>query len=149
MRKKITKPALDTILVAVVLVVSYVIFARFDVLEMIVELSRKYEDYEIDEIVSTLIVLVLGLVFFSIRRLLETLQAKRDIEKKNDDLQKALEEVKTLTGVIPICAHCKEIRDDEGSWNQLEQYISEHSTAQFSHGICEKCLKKYYPEEAD
>ena len=55
-------------------------------------------------------------------------------------------EIKTLQGIIPICMHCKEIRDDKGYWNKLEKYITEHSDAQFSHGLCEKCKEKYYSE---
>lgn len=62
------------------------------------------------------------------------------------ELQKSLHQVKTLEGVIPICMHCKEIRDDEGSWNKLEKYISEHSEAKFSHSLCGKCLKEHFPE---
>lgn len=74
-------------------------------------------------------------------------KAEIEREKLIKDLQKALEEIKTLKGIIPICMHCKGIRDDKGSWNKLEKFITEHSEAQFSHGICEECLKKYYPEE--
>lgn len=59
------------------------------------------------------------------------------------------EELLTLKGIIPICMHCKKIRDVKGAWNQLEKYISEHSEAQFSHGICDKCLKENYPEDND
>jgi hypothetical protein len=58
-------------------------------------------------------------------------------------------EVQQLKGIIPICMHCKEIRDDKGYWNQLEKYISEHSEAQFSHSICDECLEKYYPEATE
>ena len=61
-------------------------------------------------------------------------------------LHKALEKVKTLSGFLPICASCKKIRDDKGYWNQIEAYISEHSEAEFSHGICPECCKKLYPE---
>ena len=61
-------------------------------------------------------------------------------------LKNALNEVKTLKGFIPICAHCKNIRDDQGYWNQVEKYISENLDAQFSHGICPECIKKYYSE---
>ena len=72
-------------------------------------------------------------------------------ERKNDsyisELQQALENIKVLSGIIPICMHCKQIRDDKGYWNKLEKFISEHSDAQFSHGICDACLEKYYPEE--
>ena len=64
------------------------------------------------------------------------------------DKKKAEEEIKTLRGIIPICMHCKEIRDDKGYWNQLEKYISEHSYAAFSHGICDKCLEKIYSKTA-
>ena len=63
-----------------------------------------------------------------------------------DTLEKTLQEVKTLKGLIPICASCKKVRDDEGYWNQIETYISDHSDAKFSHGICPECAKKLYPE---
>jgi len=58
------------------------------------------------------------------------------------ELQQALEEVRTLQGIIPICSTCKKIRDDRGAWNQLESYISRHSQARFSHGYCPDCVKK-------
>ena len=61
------------------------------------------------------------------------------------DLEKALSKVKTLSGLLPICSYCKKIRDDKGYWNQIESYIRDHSEAEFSHGICQECAKKYYP----
>jgi hypothetical protein len=57
-----------------------------------------------------------------------------------------LDEVKTLKGIIPICASCKKIRDDSGYWNQIELYIKEHSEADFSHSICPDCARKLYPD---
>ena len=62
------------------------------------------------------------------------------------DLQEALAKVKTLSGFLPICASCKKIRDDKGYWNHVEAYISEHSEAEFSHGVCPGCAKKLYPD---
>lgn len=63
------------------------------------------------------------------------------------DLNTVLREIKTLRGIIPICANCKKIRNDEGVWRQLESYIEEHSEVEFfSHGICPECTKKLYPE---
>lgn len=56
------------------------------------------------------------------------------------ELQEALSNVKTLSGLLPICAYCKRVRDDRDYWRQIEQYVSEHSSAQFSHGICPECL---------
>ncbi len=73
--------------------------------------------------------------------------AEKEREKLIKELQAVLKEIKTLKGIIPICMHCKGIRDDKGSWTKLEKFITEHSEAQFSHGICEECLEKYYPEE--
>jgi hypothetical protein len=62
------------------------------------------------------------------------------------ELKKALDEIKTLSGFLPICASCKKIRDDRGYWNEVEKYIGEHSDAQFSHGLCPDCAQKLYPE---
>jgi PAS domain S-box-containing protein len=83
------------------------------------------------------------------RDITERKRAETELEKKRLQLQKALDEVRTLRGIIPICSYCKEIRDDKGYWNKLEKYISEHSEAQFSHGICDKCMKKLYPQFID
>ena len=71
---------------------------------------------------------------------------QRQLEKKNSELQKALDEIKTLQGIIPICANCKNIRDDKGFWNQVETYISKYSEAKFSHSICPTCAKELYPD---
>ncbi len=62
------------------------------------------------------------------------------------DLNKALAEVETLHGLLPICAHCKKIRDDKGLWNNIEEYISRHSFADFSHTLCPGCVQLHYPE---
>jgi hypothetical protein len=61
-------------------------------------------------------------------------------------LEKALGEVKTLKGIVPICSFCKKIRNDKGYWDQVEVYVTEHSEADFSHGVCPDCLTKHYPE---
>jgi len=61
-------------------------------------------------------------------------------------IKEALAEVKTLSGLLPICSSCKKIRDDKGYWNKIEEYIHKHSEAQFSHSICPGCAKKLYPD---
>jgi transcriptional regulator with GAF, ATPase, and Fis domain len=68
------------------------------------------------------------------------------LEDANQKLQQALDEVKQLSGLLPICSHCKKIRDDSGYWNSIEKYITEHSDAQFSHGICSDCIKEHYSD---
>jgi hypothetical protein len=61
-------------------------------------------------------------------------------------LQTALLQVKTLSGLLPVCASCKKIRNDNGYWSEVEHYIREHTDATFSHGICPECAKRIYPE---
>jgi two-component system NtrC family sensor kinase len=68
------------------------------------------------------------------------------VKDRTRELTDALSEIKTLRGIIPICSNCKEIRDDEGMWSQIETYISDHSEAEFIHGICPNCEKKLYPD---
>jgi PAS domain S-box-containing protein len=78
------------------------------------------------------------------RDITERKRTEEEREKLLAELQNALAQVKTLSGMIPICASCKKIRDDKGYWNQIESYIRDHSDAQFSHGICPECAKKLY-----
>lgn len=74
------------------------------------------------------------------------MEAEEEREKLVTELQNAMAKVKTLSGMLPICAWCKNIRDDKGYWSQIETYIRDHSEADFSHSICPDCKKKHYPE---
>lgn len=86
------------------------------------------------------------LVLLRVRNHIE-LKSRRDaLEQRTRELEQALAEINALQGIIPICASCKKIRDDRGYWNQLEVYISQHSGAEFSHGICPDCAKELYPQ---
>ena len=96
---------------------------------------------------DVLSLVVTGIALFMINRNIAA-QIKVDAEKTIliAQLQEALGNVKTLSGLLPICAHCKKIRDDKGYWNQIETYVRGHSDAEFSHGICPECVKKHHPE---
>ncbi|MBF0231948.1 MAG: GAF domain-containing protein, partial [Desulfamplus sp.] len=84
------------------------------------------------------------------------LRNSRNLDKRNmaekanakliEDLKAALENVKQLSGLLPICSFCKKIRDDKGYWKQIEEYIRDHSEAEFSHSICRECAKEHYPD---
>ena len=80
------------------------------------------------------------------------ISVRRRVEQEKEmliaELQRAVKEIKTLRGILPICAHCKKIRDDTGYWNQIESYINQHSEVSFSHGICPDCIEKLYPDIA-
>ena len=70
-----------------------------------------------------------------------------DREKElNEELSQRIAEVKQLSGLLPICANCKNIRDDKGYWHQVESYVRQHSDARFSHSICPPCMKELYPD---
>jgi len=68
-------------------------------------------------------------------------------KKLLEHIEEASNKIRTLQGLLPICSHCKKIRDDEGYWKEIESYISEHSDLQFSHGICPECSKKFSPKD--
>ena len=92
--------------------------------------------------VMGIILLIAGCILFIrvtnplIKKLRETING----------LESAIKKVKVLSGLLPICASCKKIRDDKGYWNQLELYIKAHSDADFTHGICPECARKLYPQ---
>ena len=90
----------------------------------------------------------------SVRGAIQTtrdITVQKELEQEREELilelQTALKEVKTLSGLLPICAHCKKVRDDEGYWNQIESYLQKHTGARFSHGICSECAKKLYGDQ--
>lgn len=102
--------------------------------------------------IGFLVVLVLTLATYNKKMRL----SRKSLEKSNSDLaqintelQDKIHEIKTLSGLLPICAQCKKIRNDEGYWTQLEGYISEHTSATFSHGICPHCAEQLYPKAMD
>lgn len=81
-------------------------------------------------------------------RMRSALKLKREMDRRKareQELEQALREVKVLQGLLPICAHCKKIRNDQNQWQPVESYIKAHSAVDFSHGICPECLDKHYP----
>ncbi len=80
------------------------------------------------------------------RDITERKQIEKEREQLIAELQKALAEIKTLHGILPICSSCKKIRDDKGAWHQMEAYIHDHTSAEFSHGLCNECAKKLYAD---
>lgn len=69
-----------------------------------------------------------------------------ELRRINNELRQAISEVKRLSGLLPICASCKRIKDDKGYWHEVEAYVQHHSEAQFSHGLCKECASKYFPD---
>ena len=87
---------------------------------------------------------IAGVVFGSA---IERKRAEEERGRLIFELQESLAKVRTLSGLLPICANCKKIRDDKGYWNQIETYIKERSQAEFTHGICPDCAQRLYPQD--
>jgi hypothetical protein len=117
-----------------------------------------YEGVTADGLIGLISIAIIGIYTFVIVKTNIQARAKRDIlilnlqkthkelEKTHETLKNTLAEVKTIKGLIPICASCKKIRNDKGFYESVEHYIKEHSNADFTHGICEECAKKLYPD---
>nr|WP_319493732.1 response regulator [uncultured Desulfobacter sp.] len=85
-----------------------------------------------------------------LKQLKEEISRREKIEREKDrlieELKEAAAKIKRLTGLLPVCSHCKKIRDNDGKWNQLESYIYKHTEADVSNSVCPECAKKYYPD---
>ncbi len=86
------------------------------------------------------------LLFRAIRYSVERKRLENERQRLVRELKDALSKVKVLSGLVPICANCKNIRDDAGFWNHIEVYLQSHSEIEFTHGICPTCVRKLYPE---
>jgi sigma-B regulation protein RsbU (phosphoserine phosphatase) len=83
-------------------------------------------------------------------RVRSAVRLKREMDRRKareQELEQALREVKVLQGMLPICSHCKKIRNDQDQWQTVESYIKDHAAVDFSHGICPECLDKHYPDK--
>jgi len=145
-RKKIPRQGIELLIIAGLSIIVFIIASRFDILEKIFFFSQKFEKFELDEIITVFIFLSFSLILYTWRRKKEFLNSHAIMEKKNEKLKAALSEIRQLKGIIPICASCKMIRDDQGYWHQVEVYVQEHTDADFSHGLCPECSKKIYPD---
>ncbi len=95
--------------------------------------------------ISIVLLLILLLILNRNRQIVQ--EQYNEKNKYAEELQQSIKHVKILQGLLPICALCKKIRDDKGYWNSIESYIEKHSNAQFTHGLCDDCIEKFYGEE--
>jgi hypothetical protein len=117
-------------LAIIIVVLSFMFASTIYAFERFAEGYQKEGVAPIDEIKIVLAILACAFAIFALRRWRE--------------LQEVLGDIKTLRGLLPLCASCKKIRDDKGYWNQLEAYILNHSDAKITHGICPECMKQLY-----
>ncbi len=141
------KTFIDLSIICIGLVIVYILDTRYDIFEMFLRYIQKHETWELDELITISIYLVLSFVFFSLRRWQDSARSERELKQSLDKLEKANEEIKQMKGILPICSYCKKIRDDEGYWHQVEVYIHEHLEAEFAHSLCPKCRKIIYEDD--
>ena len=151
---QITRPTrrsqiFDLVVIVITSVIVFVVARAFDILENLVAFTERHEKWELDELIIMAIFIAFALSYYSFRRWREIVSYDQELETQNQSLTEAIAEIKQLRGIIPICSHCKNIRDDDGFWHRVEAYIKQRSDAQFSHGICPECTKILYPEYSD
>jgi len=109
-------------------------------------------------LITTCILYSSAAVFYkSLSELVDTIDSQRlkieertaELARTNRELEEALRDIKTLSGLLPICSNCKKVRDDSGYWQQLDHYLQSHSQAKFTHSFCPDCIKKLYPGLAE
>ena len=141
-----SKPKRELLIILVLSIFVYLLACHYDILERAVDFTRQYENWQLDEFLVLSVFLTVAFAVFSLRRRREVRISHYHLIQRNKELHTALNEIKQLRGIIPICSSCKKIRDDSGFWHQVESYIHDHSEAEFSHSICPECMKKLYPD---
>ena len=135
------------ILLEVIVVLALTVAWEFWLEDLICPLF--FADYETEDLVERLEYVVTSFVFIVIALIVPLRMIVKGVSRlvrSEAKLREALDNIKTLRGLVPICANCKMIRCDNGHWQQLEAYISDHSEAELSHSICPDCVTKLYPD---
>ena len=127
----------------------FALAARYDLAEQTLAFMQRHEHLEFDEIIPVVFYGLLAVSVIVVRRWHDAVKAMHSEQRLNQELKQALAEIDKLEGILPVCSFCKRIRDEEGNWQQMERYIRDRSAADFSHGICEDCMKKHYPDHVD
>lgn len=139
----------ELIIITICSIILYFLAGHYDVLEEFMVFLHRYEEWEVDEVIVVGLFLTLAFSVFSYRRLREQILLNLEIERQNKEITETMTEIRQLKEIIPICSHCRKLRDDDGFWHQVEAYFSARTSSAFSHGICPDCMEKYYPEYAN
>lgn len=138
-------PMTELLLILLTAISIYLLSGHYDWFEQLVDFAHQHESWEIDEILVITFYLSVTLGIFAFRRWRHQLRTEQALHAQVARLNRSINEVRQLRGILPICAACKKIRDDQGYWHQVESYVRDHSDADFSHGICPTCIQELYP----
>ena len=146
---KLKKPIFIEVAFAVVLAaIVFIAAGQLDLLEEFFEFSRAHEDWELDELAVVGLFLLFYFMVLAIRKWWQAVEANQRLQQANQKLDHAVHEIQNLRGIIPICARCKNIRDDEGYWQKVEAYLRSRADVKFTHGLCPECFAIIYPDLA-
>lgn len=141
-----SKPKTELLIIFISSIFVFLLAYRYNILEEVVDYTRRHEDWQLDEVLIVSVYLMLAFAIYSFRRWRDVQVSRKRLAQKNAELQAAFSEIKRLRGMIPICSSCKNIRDDSGYWHEVAAYISDHSDAEFTHSLCPNCAQKLYPD---
>jgi hypothetical protein len=142
------RAVVDALILLTLALPFYLLAREYDFLEHIAAYTRAHEEYELDELFSLAVFVAILLIFYSVRRLVDLLGYARKLREANLQLSQTLEEISRLRRLLPICAGCKKVRNDEGYWQEVDAYLARYHLARITHGLCPDCMAKYYPEVA-
>lgn len=136
----------EAVIVIALAIAVYLFSASYDLLEEFVEFSREHEDWELDELLIVGFFFLLYLIFLALRKQYALKKANQRLLQTNQELRQAMAEVHELRRIIPICARCKKVRDDDGYWQMVDDYLRRRTNLKFTHGICPECFAILYPD---
>lgn len=139
----------DALIIGVVAVISFFFFMKFDLVNHTVSWLHQVLPWEFNLLAASVLLLAGSFVFILRRRneLLDEIRHRKRLQEEQASLIAGLEEaaanIKTLSGLLPICGWCKKIRNDQGYWTEVEAFLQSHTDAKFTHGICPDCAVKF------
>lgn len=137
-----TAASTDLLIIAILSVLLFAVAASFDVFNAIIGWIYAHDTRQLDELFTVMMFWTLAFLVYTWRRKRELMSEIRRRETAELGRTQAQDEVKVLTRLLPVCAWCKKIRDDQGYWNQLEEYVGKQTGTKISHGICPECAEK-------
>jgi hypothetical protein len=144
--KKRNAALTEAALVVVLCAIVYMAASYADLLEQFFDFSREHESWNLDELAVVALLLMFYFISLATRKWRQATRANRQLELANLELKQAAHEIRQLQGIIPICAKCKNIRDDEGYWQKVEAYIRDRADVKFTHSLCPDCFVLLYPD---
>ncbi len=142
------RAVIDALILLALAMPFHLLARHYDFLEHLVALTRQYEHHQLDELVSLAAFIALLLLIYCIRRVLDLRGYARHLNQANARLTQTLDEIDRLRRLLPVCAGCKKVRDDEGYWQEVDSYLARYHLARVTHGMCPECVSKHYPEIA-